>query len=227
MIGFAFSAIVIAMIDCNELIKSNDQSIEWQHNICIELSKSYQNVSLTLLSNSVATDNGIRENPDESISVFPIQGGRVKVSVNEKELGTGKRSYLFGIEAFKEVWVLSRRLKSGSIIRSRDLIKKSVNIAPYIGVKEFFSDPPIGKRMISTQKRNSIVFVDSVEDPNLISVGDELVAVIVDGRVTIEATAIALESSKAVNEKIQVRLVATGATFVATITGNKHVQIDL
>lgn len=229
MSGVILTALMGISINCNELIDRPATDVSWQKSICAELSKDYQNIRLVPLKN-VILSNAMTSNDELGVpQVASFQGGRLKITVNErtKSNSINEVDYFFHVDAYKEIWILKKAMNSGSILQEKDISRMSINVAPFVGIKDFIYEAPIGKKLKNSQKSKSILFTDSVENPDIITIGDALTALIVGGNLSIEMPAIALESGSENSEKIKVRLVATGATFDATITGNKNVQIDI
>lgn len=229
MSGIVLTALMGITINCNEFIDRPTTDVAWQKSVCVELSKDYQNVRLVPLKKLIINHEVTSHDELDVPQVISFQGGRLKIRINEraKSNSINEVAYFFNIDAYQEVWILKKAMKSGAILREKDISRKTINVAPFIGIKAFIDEAPIGKKLKISQKSGSVLFADSVDSPDIIITGDSLTAMIIGGNMSIEMPAIALESGSKKSEKIKVRLVATGATFEATIIGNKNVQIDI
>lgn len=229
MAGIVFIALMGVTINCNELINKPGVDPIWQKPVCDQLSKDYVDVELIPLKSHVLQIKDDSKREIQTPLISSLKGGRLKVTVYEKNKDSthSEVTYLFSVNAYKDVWVMSRSMNSGSIIKEQDVFKSKMNVAPLMGVKTLVEDNPVGKKLKFSQKKSSFLFDDSLDVPNLVSTGDKLAAKIVNGNVNIEAYVIALEAGSEKGQQIKVRLIATGATFQATIKGNKNVQIDI
>lgn len=224
-----FIALMGITISCNELVEKPVVDFVWQKSICTQLSKDYSDIKLTPLKSSIVNNKNTLIDEDKIPRIASFKAGRLKVTVNEisKNNTVDEVTYLVNVEAYKNVWIMVRSMKSGRVLQEKDVFKSSINVAPFIGIKNFVDEIPVGKKLKVAQKKSSVLFIDSLEAPDLITIGDKLTAKIVDGNMSIETYALALESGNKKGQTIKVRLLATGATFQATIKGSKNVEISI
>lgn len=229
--GFLNSAIACDLIGSQQRsIDVMDEKAQVESKICNFFSRSFAHVKLTPLkvtSKQNIDSKNLTELYEPLIEV-PL-AGRVKISWLIK-LNNGMAQQLdviYSMEAFKDVLVFNKSILINQEIRESDVDYKSVNVAPYIGLKDFYQGSLSGKMLLKKAVKGNYVFTENISDSALIKVNDEITLIIKSGGLSVRTLAVALENGYRVASSIKVRVKDTGAVMPANIQTEKIAYVEI
>jgi len=211
-------------IDCNQ-ITSPPLGKDWQSQVCNKLQAQYDDVQLVVIKVTDLVGPDISLN---RVQVGDLFAGRIKVSVpvnlNGQQAG---REYLLSVQAIKDVMVATRSVYKGRSLQDGDAIRKRVNVAPFIGLKEFTQVNEKNTVLKKTLKRNEIIFSEYFENEKIIMPRQSVDVVIVSGDIAIKAKGIAIDSAEQIGSEIRVKVVETGVVVKGTVKMQENLYVEI
>lgn len=128
-------------------------------------------------------------------------------------------------EAYKSVWVFSNDLNADSLLKQEDVTLKTLNVAPFLGIRNFVEGNPVGKRLIKYCNKGQIIFNEYLSAPLLVKKNMGIKAVLIDNGLKIEMDAVSLEDADKLNQKIKIRVLASGAVLTGILEGKDTVYV--
>lgn len=229
--GFLNSAIVCDLVSPQEKNSgAMDPKAQVESKICSFFSKNFEHVKLTslkVIGKQGAEAKGIQALYEPLIE-SPL-AGRVKISwlVKLENDQIQQLSVIYSLEAFKNVPVFNKTLAANQELHESDIDYRSVNVAPYFGLKNFYQESLSGKMLLKKVTKGSYIFLENISDSALIKVNDEITLVIKSGGLSVSTSAIALENGYNVKDSIKVRVKETGATMSANIQTEKIAYVEI
>lgn len=218
-----FAGLLSLVVDC-ESLSSLSKEEEWQSQVCIKLQEDFDDVRLTALKLNVRSVDS--ERLESNVVIGNILAGRLKVDIIDKNL-MEKRQYLFSVNASKDVWVTKKKKYQGEVISHDDVVKKKINIAPFVGLRTIVKDDIQGKVLNKTLKRDEIVFADYLEFKKLIVQKQIVDLVLRSGNLQIKTKGQAMEAAANEGDSIKVRVIETGAILTGLVKGKENVYVEI
>lgn len=236
MIDIAFAGFVNNTINCDEILLRRSESradvqVELvERKICNFFSVNYEHVKLTSLKvmakaaeqrkSSVALHEPVIEEP---------LAGRVKISWwNEaKNESAMHLTVTYSIEMYKSIAIFGKNIAVNNTIKDSDIYFNTVNVAPFLGVKGFLKESPVGKMVIKKATKGHYIFSDILSPPAMIKKDQVIYVVVKSAGLSINTEAIALENGFEVDDLIKVKVKNTGAVLTARIKSEKIVYVEI
>jgi len=201
---------------------------QWKYDVCTELVKNYENVILTPLSSTSKKIDAKKVGNIPRVVVYAPIAGRLKVKrLIVVDDGGEEVTTNFSIQAYKKVWAFKKRMHSGELIDKSDVYRKNVNVAPFIGIRNFEVQNPVGMTPTKAVSKGALLYEEIVSAPALIKARDKLTVLLHAGNLKIKTIGVALEDGKKLQDEIKVRIVETGAVVNGKITGKKDVYVEI
>ncbi len=211
------------VIDCKNLSLQSDNDL-WQSEVCDQVQSDFDDLRLTAIRlnrQSVEATSEI-----QPVVVGNIMAGRLRVDITDDNR-LMKSCYLFSVDATRYVWVAKNKIYKGEAISNDELTLKKMNVAPFIGLKEFLQEPMGHQVLNRTIKKNEIVFLDYLESKKLIVQRQTIDLLIISGDLQIKAKGQAMESADKEGDVIKVRVIETGAILTGVVKGKENVYVQI
>lgn len=224
---FAMASLLNLSVDCSTLkLHELDEGEKWKKEVCEKLVVDYENVVLTPISSSykkVAGD-GLR-----GIVLSTPLAGRLKIRrvINDGNNGFQEILTNYSFNAYKTVWVLKKKIRHGDLIDKKDIFRKKINVAPFIGLRNFDVKNPVGMTTIKNMPSGSFLYEEIISAPALIRVKDRVTVVLHLDNLKIKTIGVALENGINLEDEIKVKIIDTGAVVNAKIIGKKDVYVEI
>lgn len=236
MLDAIFASFLNNAIACDSLAAKKqglvltDDKTKVESKICDSFTNDYAQVRLNLLKvtgKQIADEADTKELYQPQVEA-PL-AGRVKIvwSVKSDNGQLQQLTALYSLEAFKDVAVFSKSIVANQTLSDSDVEVKSINVAPYLGLKQFHQGSPEGMLLLKKVNKGSYVFTDILAGSALIKRNDEIALIITSGALKISTLAIALENGYKVGENIKVRIKETGAIVPANIKFEKKAYVEI
>jgi len=225
MYALLVSSVLSVAIECTDL-PDTIKLEPWQIKTCETLQRDYKDVRLTVIKISDYPSNMPLRSSEPVVG--DLLAGRLNVDVVEN-VGTvaTRRRYLLWVVAAKEVLVARRTMHKGDKVNQSDLELKTINVAPFVGLKSFSQQVPENRSLKKTFKKNGIFFDDYLEDAYLVSKMQEIPLVVASGDLRIQTSCIALESALYKGDRIKVRVAGTGAVVEGIVKVDERIYVEI
>ncbi|MEX0739734.1 MAG: flagellar basal body P-ring formation chaperone FlgA [Pseudohongiella sp.] len=153
-----------------------------------------------------------------SLNRHSPNGGRVTVRIECRDQGPWTRHIAASVRIFQDVVVSSRALPRGSVLGPGDLSLQEHDISTLRG--QVIKDPTVavGQAVRRAVSADTVLGIDLLEAPILVSRGDTIVLVAERGSIAIRGTGTALQAGEA-GKQIPVRNNSSERVVQAVVTG--------
>jgi flagella basal body P-ring formation protein FlgA len=241
MIDIAFAGFIHHTINCDQMLfnksesRSDVQVEQVEKKICNFFSNNYEHVKLTSLkvTSLKATAKAAEKKQAKVVLNEPIieepLAGRVKISwwAETKNESAVQLNVTYSMEAYKNIAIFGKNIAINTTIRDSDIYFSTVNVAPFLGIKGFLKESPVGKMVIKKATKGHYVFSDILSPPAMIRKDQVIYVVVKSAGLSINTEAIALENGFAVDSLIKVKVKDTGAVLMARIKSEKIVYVEI
>lgn len=226
MLELIVASLANIVIECNDIQGNKNVAEALQIKSCEKL-KDYEKVTLTAIKKR--THREVESNsPGGYISVSePFAGRMTVVSTSASENYVETVTYLFSIEAYKTVWVSKTIQRAGESIKEGNVLKRQLNVAPFIGVKAVSTENPTGAVVTELIQRNGIIFNDKIKKKSLVERGDVLPVLILSGAIRLETKGVALKAVDHIDEKIEIRIHQTGVVINGMLKQEEYMYVEI
>lgn len=236
MIDIALASFINSTINCDEILLGRSQSrpdvqVELvERKICNFFSANYEHVKLTLLK---VTTKATAEKKSKVILNEPIieepLAGRVKISWwnASKNESVVHLNVTYSVDVYKSIAIFAKNIAINTTLRDSDIYFNTVNVAPFLGVKGFLKESPVGKMVTKKATKGHYIFSDILSAPALIKKDQFIYVVVKSAGLSINTEAIALENGFEVDSLIKVKVKETGAVLTARIKSEKIVYVEI
>ncbi|GGY84970.1 hypothetical protein GCM10011613_32570 [Cellvibrio zantedeschiae] len=223
------AVIIGGIIDCSGVIShmnSSNRVQTWEVAACKNLPRDYKKASISPLK-LTETDAPDSSDVTQIIVSSPLQGRFKVVWVEARENKQKVKSTVnVAFELYKDVWTFAKDQNAGAIITSDAVILKTVNVAPFFGVRNFSESNIVGKRLTKRSSKGQIIFSEHLSSPLLLERNTNVKAVLIDSGLKIEMDAISLEDVSAPDQKIKIRILTSGVILTGTLREKDTIYVE-
>ncbi len=204
----------------------DEEGERWKTEVCEKLAEDYEDVSLTPISSSY---KNVSEISLQRVALSNPLAGRLKVTRVIKDENDGFKEIVtnYSFKAYKRVWVLKRKIRNGELISKKDIFQKKLNVAPFVGLRNFDVRNPEGMTTIKNMPKGAFLYEEVISIPALIKEKDKVTVILHVNNLKIKTLGIALESGANLKDEIKVKIIDTGAVINAKIMGKSDVYVEI
>ncbi len=199
---------------------------QWPQYACSSLQEENAEIKIASIQESSSIKGHYDSNDLGVFQLGELRAGRVKLTWHNSNTKVS-RSLWLRVKKIEKVWVFSRGINSGKIIKRRDLKQKKLDTAALEGIKDIVRQRPLGQSVVKKVRKGQVVTYDLVRSPPLIVGNEKIVIIAKKGPLTIEAQARALTTGWELGDTIQVKINNTDTSVEAIVAGEKEAHVEI
>lgn len=219
VLSLIFLATSLQAVDCaQQRLADRPQALhafeEWPQVVCAQFENQFGRLELSKLSarqpyygTSAAANSSEASGQRSGKFTFEgVKAGRLKVHWTDGSDSSKTAMLWLKVAAYRTTWVAKRALVKGQQIRAGDVEFRNVNVAPFLGIKEPIPLSPVGGFADRSLAKGKIITRDIITTPPLIEKNTSVDIILQRGAISLTQQGIALQSSWARGDKVQVRM---------------------